>query len=65
MYWYTQRVSAIKWSSSVAVKSLLYGSLFGNTMCEIIHQLLKWYSKIIKLIQHTVEICQLKSIKIN
>jgi hypothetical protein len=36
IYWYTIRVSAITWPSSVTVKSLLYGSLFGNTMYVII-----------------------------
>jgi hypothetical protein len=36
MYWYTILVSAIKWPSSMAVKSLLYGLLFGNKMCVII-----------------------------
>jgi hypothetical protein len=36
IYWYTIRVSAIKWPSSVVVKSLLYGSLFSNTTRVII-----------------------------
>jgi hypothetical protein len=36
IYWYTIRVSAIRWPSSVVLKSLLYGLLFGNTMCVII-----------------------------
>jgi hypothetical protein len=36
IYWYTICVSANKWPSSVVVKSLLYGSLFGNKMCVII-----------------------------
>jgi hypothetical protein len=39
IYWYTVRVSDIKWSSLVVVKSLLYGSLFGNTVCVIIQYL--------------------------
>jgi hypothetical protein len=51
-----------RFSQQVAIlsgsKSLLYGSLFGNTMCVINHQLLKWYSKLIKSIQRSVEICQ-------
>jgi hypothetical protein len=36
IYWYTIRVSAIRWPSAVVVKNVLYGSLFVNTMCVII-----------------------------